>query len=377
MRIIALKISAVNIPTLKSYQIAVMGTIISTQSIILEIFTDEGLIGVGETDPALMFTGESQQTVMTMLRHHLGPAILGMDPLQIEAIHNRMNAICVGNPFAKAAIDLACHDLMGKALGVPVYQLLGGLVRERIPIMWSLGSEPPEVNAREAAAKVDEGYGTIGLKLGILPPEQDIARVAAVRSEVGTEVYIRCDANQGWSVGTAINTIKHLEEYNVAMVEQPVPRHDLDGMAEIVRSVNIPIGVDESLSSTQDAMRIIKKRAADFFSIKTTKQGGLLNAKKIAALVQASGGKMFINSMIEMGVSVMSGLNFAASTPGLFEIGHALTSVRRLKDDILKEPVIYDGTEIVVPQDRLGLGVELDENKMSKYKVGEYWLKSD
>jgi len=148
-------------------------------------------------------------------------------------------------------------------------------------------------------------------------------------------------------------------------------------MAEIVRSVNIPIGVDESLSSTQDAMRIIKKRAADFFSIKTTKQGGLLNAKKIAVLVQASGGTMFINSMIEMGVSVMSGLNFAASTPGLFEIGHALTSVRRLRDDILKEPVIYDGTQIVVPQDRVGLGVELDEKKMSQYKVGEYWLKSD
>ncbi len=377
MRITALKISAVNIPTLKSYHIAVMGTITSTQSIILEIYTDEGLVGVGETDPALMFTGESQQTVMTMLKHHLGPAVLGMDPLAIEAIHTRMNAVCVGNPFAKAAIDLACHDLMGKAMGVPVYQLLGGLVRERIPVMWSLGSEPPEVNAREAAAKVEEGYGTIGLKLGILPPEQDIARVAAVRNEVGTDVHIRCDANQGWSVGTAINTINHLEEYNVAMVEQPVPRHDLDGMAEIVRSVNIPIGVDESLSSTQDAMRIIKKRAADFFSIKTTKQGGLLNAKKIAVLVQASGGTMFINSMIEMGVSVMSGLNFAASTPGLFEIGHALTSVRRLRDDILKEPVIYDGTQIVVPQDRVGLGVELDEKKMSQYKVGEYWLKSD
>ncbi|MBC8504684.1 MAG: hypothetical protein ISR58_00355 [Anaerolineales bacterium] len=377
MRITALNISAVNIPTLKSYHIAVMGTITSTQSIILEIYTDEGLIGVGETDPALMFTGESQHTVMTMLRHHLGPAVLGMDPLAIEAIHKRMDAVCVGNPFAKAAVDLACHDLLGKALGVPVYQLLGGLVRERIPIMWSLGSEPPDVNAREAAAKAEEGYGTIGLKLGILPPEQDIARVAAVRNEVGTDVHIRCDANQGWTVGTAINTIKQLEEYNVAMIEQPVPRHDLDGMAEIVRSVNIPVGVDESLSSTQDALRIIKKRAADFYSIKTTKQGGLLNAKKIAALVDASGGKMFINSMIEMGVSVMSGLHFAASTPGLFEIGHALTSVRRLKDDILKEPVLYDGAEIIVPQDRVGLGAELDEKKMSKYKVGDYWLKID
>ncbi len=375
MKITALKISAVNIPTQKSYHIAVMGTVTSTQSIVIEIYTDEGLIGIGESDPALMFTGESQQTVMSMLRHHLGPAILGMDPRALEAIHARMNAVCVGNPFAKAAIDLACHDLLGKVLGVPVYQLLGGLVRERIPIMWSLGSEPPEVNAREAAAKVEEGYRTIGLKLGILPPEQDIARVAAVRKVVGADIHIRCDANQGWTVGTAINTIYQLEEYNVAMVEQPVPRHDIEGLAEIVRSVNIPIGVDESLSSTQDALRIIKSRAADFYSIKTTKQGGLLNAKKIAALVQASGGKLFVNSMIEMGVSVMSGLHFAASTPGLFDIGHALTSVRRLKDDILKEPVLYEGAEIIVPQDRIGLGVELDQKKMATYRTGEYLLK--
>jgi muconate cycloisomerase len=375
MKITAIKISAVNIPTLKSYHIAVMGTINSTQSVITEIFTDEGLVGIGETDPALMFTGESQQTVVAMIRHHLGPAILGLDPLGIEAIHARMNAVCVGNPFAKAAIDLACHDLLGKALGVPVYQLLGGLVRERIPIMWSLGSEPPDVNVREAVAKVEEGYNTIGLKLGVLPPEIDIKRVARVREAVGPEVQIRCDANQAWTVGTAINTIQSLEQHGVAMIEQPVPRGDLDGMAEIVGSVNIPVGVDESLSSPSEALRIIKARAADFYSIKTTKQGGLLNAKKIAALVGASGGKMFINSMIEMGVSVMSGLHFAASTPDLFEIGHALTSVRRLVDDILKEPVLYEGTEIVVPKDRIGLGVKLDETKMVKYRIGEYWVK--
>lgn len=375
MKITAIKISAINIPTTKSYHIAIVGTVTSTQSVIAEVFTDEGLVGIGESDPALMFTGESQHTVITMLVHHLGPAVLGMDPLGIEALHARMNKVCVGNPFAKAAIDLACHDLLGKALNAPVYQLLGGLFRQRIPIMWSLGSEPPEVNIREAVTKVEEGYRTIGLKLGLLTPQEDIERVARVREAVGPEVNIRCDANQSWTVGTAIKTIQQLEEYDVAMIEQPVPRGDLSGMAEIVGAVNIPVGVDESLSSPADALRIIKERAADFYSIKTTKQGGLLNAKKIAAMVQASEGKMFINSMIEMGVSVMSGLHFAASTPGLFDIGHALTSVRRLQDDILKDPVVYDGAEIIVPTDRIGLGVTLDESKMAKYRTGEFWVK--
>ena len=374
MKITAIKISAVNIPTLKTYYIAVAGSITSTQSVIVEVYTDEGLVGIGETDPAMVFTGESQQTVMTMLKHHLGPAVLGMDPLAIEAIHARMGAVCVENHFAKGAIDQACYDLLGKALNAPVYQLLGGLVRERVPIMWSLGSEPPEVNVREAVQKVEEGYRTIGLKLGLMSPDMDVERVAQVRRAVGPEVQLRCDANQGWSVSTAIVTIKRLQEYGVAMIEQPVPRHDLEGMAQIVRAVNIPVGADESLSGPRSALQLIQHRAADFFSIKTAKNGGLLNAKKVAALVQTAGGKLFVNSMIEMGVSVMSGLHFAASTPGLFDIGHALTSVRRLQDDILKNPVVYDGAEIVVPQDCVGLGVELDEKKMAKYGVGELWV---
>jgi muconate cycloisomerase len=286
-----------------------------------------------------------------------------------------MSAVTAGNPFAKAAIDLACHDLLGKSMDAPVYQLLGGMVRDRVPIMWSLGSDPPQENVRQAVAKVEEGYRTIGLKLGVLPPEVDIERVAQVRRAVGPEIKLRCDVNQGWSVGTAIKTIHKLEDFDVAMIEQPLPRWDLDGLAKVVDAVSIPVGVDESLSSPQDALRIIQNRAADFYSIKTTKQGGLLKAKEIAAMAAAASGKLFINSMIEMGVSVMSGLHFAASTPGLFDIGHALTSVRRLKDDILKQPVVYKGAEIIVPQDRIGLGVELDEAKMAQYSVGELWIK--
>jgi len=375
VKIKAIKASAINVPMLKSYHVAVMGTVNSTQSVIVEVFTDEGLIGIGETDPALMFTGESQQTVMTMLKHHIGPAILDCDPMQIEAIHNRLDSVCVGNPFAKAAIDLACHDLMGKALGVPVYQLLGGMVRERIPVMWSLGSETPEINAREAVSKVESGYKTIGLKLGNYPPDVDVERVARVRKAVGEGIQLRCDANQAWDVSTAIKTIRRLEEFGVKMIEQPIPKWDLEGLAQIKSSVDMPLGVDESLTSVHDALRIIQTDAADFYSIKTTKHGGLHNSKKIAVLVQTSGGKLFVNSMIEMGVSVMAGLHFAASTPGLFKIGQALNSVRRLKDDILKEPVLYEGGEIIVPQNRIGLGVELDEKKIDKYKVGELWIK--
>lgn len=377
MEISWIRASAVNIPTIKKYHVAVLGTIQSTESVILEIFTDEGLVGIGETDPALMFTGESQQTVMTMLKHHLGPAVLGLDPTDIEAVHSRLESVCVGNPFAKAAVDLACHDLKGKSAGQPVYQLLGGLQRERIPVMWSLGSESPQDNALEAAQKVQEGYRTIGLKLGVFTPEIDIDRVAAVRAAVGDDIKIRCDANQSWSTSQALKTIQRLEEFSVAMVEQPLPKWDIEGMAYLKKSVDIPIGVDESLTSAREAVTIILLNAADFFSIKTTKHGGLMDSKTIAGMALDAGKTLFVNSMIEMGVSVMSGLHFAASTPGLFEIGHALNSVRRLQDDILLQPVEYEGGEIILPLDRPGLGVELDTRKMEKYTRETFLVEKD
>jgi L-alanine-DL-glutamate epimerase-like enolase superfamily enzyme len=159
------------------------------------------------------------------------------------------------------------------------------------------------------------------------------------------------------------------------MIEQPVPKGDLVGLAQVRQAVNVPVGVDESLSSPEDTLRIIQAGSADFYSLKTTKQGGLNRSKRIAALVEAAGGQIFVNSMIEMGVSVMSGLHFAASTVGLFEIGQALNSVRRLKDDILANPVQYESGYVITPQDRIGLGVELDPLKMSKYTIGEFWVK--
>lgn len=158
------------------------------------------------------------------------------------------------------------------------------------------------------------------------------------------------------------------------MIEQPVPAWDVEGMAEVRASVGIPVGVDEGLCSPHDALRLVQARAADFFSIKTTKLGGILPSRKVVAIVETAGGKIFVNSMIEMGISVMSGLNFAVSARNLFPIGHALTSVRRLKDDIIQNPVPYEGTEILAPTDRVGLGVELDEEKMRRYGIGEVWV---
>ena len=371
MKITGLRIRAVNIPLIKPYTISMVGKVTTTQSVIVEIITDQGLVGIGETDPELMFTGESQQTVMTMLTSHLGPAVMGLDPLNLEGLHVCMNTVCLGNHFAKAALDLACHDILGKYHHAPLYQLFGGMIHPKIEVMWSLGSDTVEANVADAAARVEEGYRTIGLKVGTLSPDEDVLRIGEVRKAVGEDIKIRCDANQAWSPKVAVATIRRLEAFDICMIEQPVRGWDIDGLAHVRANVDVPVAVDEGVSSPRDAINIVKAGAADIFSIKTTKLGGLLPSRKAMAVIEAAGHQVFINSMIELGISVMSGLNCALSTPNLVAVGHALNSVRRLRDDILKTPVAYEGNYIVAPTGREGLGVELDEEKMKKYTTGE------
>lgn len=374
MKIEKIRIRAVNVPLIKPYTISTIGTVTDTQSVVVELFSDQGIVGIGETDPELMFTGESQQTVMTALKTHLGPAVLGQNPLDLEAVHARMNSICLHNTFAKAAIDLACHDMLAKKLDTPLYRLFDGMVNPRIDVIWSLGSGTAEANVEDAAQKVAEGYTSISMKVGTLSPEADVARVRAVRKAVGDAIHIRCDANQAWSPSIAISTIRKMAAYNICMIEQPVPAWDTEGLARVRAAVEVPLAVDEGFCSARDALTIVRAGAADIFSIKTTKLGGLLPTRKAAAIIESAGLQVFINSMIEMGVSVLSGLHFAVSSPILFPVGHALNSVRRLRDDILAEPIAYDGGQILAPTDRIGLGAELDQQKMKKYTIGEVLL---
>lgn len=333
--------------------------------VIVRVMTDEGLVGLGESDPFPTFTYESPDGVIALLRNHLGPAILGMDPCNIAALHAKMDAAVPGWPFAKAPLDVAAHDLLGQALGVPVYQLLGGRVRDRIPMIWPLGGAAPEMNAREAIEKTAEGYGSLHVKLGALTPDEDVGRLTAIREAIGPGIPIMVDVNQGWDQSTALRTIRRLEPIGVSMVEQPVPAADPEGMAQIQAAVAVSISADESLHSLSDALGLIRRDAARIFSLKTGKLGGLMRARQVAAIAEAAGIPCFVNSMIEMGISVAASLHLAASVPNLVMHGHALMSNLRIKHDILVDGAFYyEGKDILVPADVTGLGVTIDEAKL-------------
>lgn len=377
MRIVSIEVRTVWIDLVKPYITAdYKGQGMSGKPcVIIRMTADNGLVGIGESDPYPTFTYESPESVMEMIKGHLGPAVLGMDPGNLAALHLKMDKTVPGWPFAKALIDIAAYDLLGQAWGVPVHRLLGGHLRDRVPLIWPIGGGTPEANAAEALAKVQEGYRTIHIKLGALTPAEDVARVKAISEAVGPTIPLMLDANQGWDRSTAMQTIRQLEPFNVSMVEQPVPALDGGGMASIQSTTITPISADESLHSLQEAIALAKDDAARVFSLKVGKCGGLYRTRQIAAIAEAAGIPCFINSMIEFGISVCASLHLAATVPNLVNHGHALMSNLRIKEDILVDNSFqYDGHDILVPHSVKGLGVKIDEEKLERRTLNQFLI---
>ncbi len=276
--------------------------------------TDEGgRIGYGEASPLPAFTGETADSILIQLRTRLLHQVTGRSASEVNAIHEAMNML-PGNSGAKAAVDMALHDLFGKQVGVPTAHLLGGTLRESIPITMPLGVDEIAITVGAAEAAVGRGIRTLKLKVGP-EPDLDIGRVRAVREAVGPDVSIRIDANQGYDVPTAIRVISRLAEVGIEYVEQPVAAWDVRGMAEVRRQTGVPIGADESLHTLQDAVRLIEAGAVDHFMIKLIKTSGLAPARAISDLAAAYRIGIVVVSPFETQIGSAAGLHLALSAP--------------------------------------------------------------
>ncbi len=370
MKIVQIEASIVRAELSKPYRSALdKKGMTAVDCVVLQMHSDTGLVGIAESNPYPGFTSESPASVMQNIRQTLGPAVLGLDPTNIVALNQAMDAAVAGVPFAKAPLDIAAHDLWGKSLGVPVYQLLGGRVRDKVPMIWAIGGGTPEETVQEALAKIEEGYRTLHVKLGTETPEEDVIRLKTLREAIGPDIFIMADVNQDWDVPTALRAVPQMEPFNLSMIEQPVSAGNIDGLAQVQAAVSTPISADESLSSPQQAMTLIRRDAVRAFSLKTGKCGGLFRTRQIAAIIEAAGLPCFVNSMIEMGISVATSLHVAASVPNLIGggHGHALMSNLRIKEDILVDGSFqYDGRSMIVPDSCPGLGVKIDESKLER-----------
>lgn len=383
MKIQNIETIPVRLPTRRAHQWANLKTPIGVY-LVVKLVTDEGLTGLGEA-PALKdwggdhmrYYGETPASVAAVIHDILAPTLVGEDPRRIEWLHALMDQAVKGYPYSKAAIDMALYDVAGKAAGVPAYQLLGGLYREAVPISHSIGLMGMDEAVAEVRRVQEEGIKTIKLKGGV-EPGRDIELLRRVREALGPDMNLTVDANNGYhSAKEAVRTTKDMEPYNILYMEQPV--EGLDAMAEVTRRVDTPVMADESAWTTWDILEIIEKKAADIVSIYTTKPGGLLKAKKVAAIAEAAGFSCNVNGSVEMGVGNAANVHLAASTaaanlgcviPVTTPDAEATGRIAGIyyKDDIVTEPFEFVDGAVKVPQGP-GLGVELDEEKVERYRL--------
>lgn len=331
----------------------------SASGLIVEVHTDEGLVGIGEAP------GPTLPAIQTIIDRELAQFLVGQDPLRTEWLLHRLEEYSRNwagvAAYAIAGVELALLDLKGKAFGVPVAELLGGYSREAVPVIGYLFIDEPEANAQKAADFVAAGHTELKLKVG-RDLEQDYDTVAAIRDRVGNDVKLRIDANMMWGVPAAIKWIKALERFDLQFVEQPVPDFDVAGLAQVRRAVQTPIAADEACTTLRSALELLKADACDVFVVYPSEAGGLTRALQIAAVAAAAGKWCAIGSWAELGVATTANAHLAAASTA-FAFAND-THYPLQQEDVLVDPVdIVDG-RVTVSRDP-GLGVALDAAGMA------------
>lgn len=365
MKITKIESIPVSIPLVKPYVIS-RGSIATLDHIITRIHAQDGITGIGEAAPCHGLREETQEDMKVIIDSYLAPTILGKEAYDFESIISAMDFSVTGHTVAKSAIELALWDIMGKSLRLPTHALLGGLYRERVPVVWALGIGEAREMANEAREYVRKGFTTIKVKIGT-NPERDLKNVSEVRNAVGSSIEIRVDANQGYTPDRAIKVLRKMERYELELIEQPVAKHDLVGMARVAKALDTPVAADESVFTPQDAMSVVRMEAADIINIKVMKVGGLYKSKKIAAIAEAGSIPCLIGSNIEMGVGTAAGAHLAAATANA-EYPCELVGTSMTVDDVFAERYAAEGGFIDVPKSP-GLGFELDPAKLRRYQT--------
>ena len=247
--------------------------------VVVKVHTDEGIVGHGESAPFARLSQLGQKPIVDVLTDYLAPAVIGLDPFQLEAVWRAMDRATPYAAQAKGAIDMALYDIMGKKTGMPAYNFLGGLVRREIPLQAIVTIDTLD-NMKQASLEwVDRGFGTIRIKLGLGDLNKDCRLVREIRKAVGDGIKIRVDPNQAYSVKEALKMIPVLEENDIEIYEQPVVWDDLEGLARVNAATHIPVMPHESMSSIQDVKALISHKAVSLFSLKTDRPGGLTKAR--------------------------------------------------------------------------------------------------
>lgn len=360
MKITGIETFVVSLPRTDALTTA-YSTATGATTVLVLIHTDEGLTGIGQTAVAARAYGETAEGIEANILAHLAPALEGEDPLNIELLMGRMCAAAPDHWSTIAGPELALWDLKGKALGVPLYQLFGGKVREGVDLMGFVHHGEPAEMAREADRTLrDTSYPVLKMKIG-LEPEADVRRFQAVADAIAGRAVIQVDGNAGYTLSQALPALSRMEAYGgLGIIEQPVAR--TRDLAALGRHLFTPLMADEAIYPPADALEVIRTRAASVALMKITKHGGILNVLKMASAFEAA--RMQLSIAIYFDVIAAAAAHLAAALP----CAQWPSPYTYLNDTLLAEPLDPEGLLLRVPE-RPGLGVDLDMDKVERYRV--------
>lgn len=336
-------------------------------SVLIELQTDEGLVGIGEAAAY-----PSTDVVLAVLRS-LEPLVIGEDPFAIERLVRRIDLVGTWHHVratspAIAAVEMACWDIVGKACGQPLVNLFGGRFRDRVDCFYYVARGNPDEVAVEGKRASEAGFSTCYLKVGSDDPRVDIDRVEALRDGAGPQTRIRVDANEAWSPGEAVRIIRHLQRFDLELVEQPVSGRALPEMAYVRQRIDVPLLANEASWTRHDQLSVIRAGAADVLSVDNQMDCGLLNLKRSAGICEAAGLPVVKHSLGELGVALAAATHVIASTPNFRYANQSYGSL--LADDVTVGfgggLDSYSDGHVTLPT-APGLGVELDLERVQRY----------
>lgn len=335
--------------------------------ILVKMTDDDGTVGWGEAGPSRRWSAETTHSCYTTIKHYLAPVVVGRDPFDIAGLHEAMNTelapgLDPGQPVAKAAIDLAVHDLVCKRLGINLQSWIGAKRADRIELSYLVSAPNPDETAKVVQAGLDQGFRSFKVKVGH-DPEGDIASVRAAM-EVARGCVVWPDANQGYTLDQALRAARGFEALDVELFEQPIPMTDVYGMKKLLSATSMNIALDEAAMGLPFVIELIRREAVEGLVIKVNKVGGIYYGRQLCDLALNAGFKLIGSGLMDAPIGFAASVHLFAAYGIDFPVD--LNGPQHIAEDYSAKPLPMDGQFALVPEEP-GIGVAMDEDKIAEF----------
>ena len=358
----------VDIPTIRPHKMAV-ATMKNQTLVLVKLTTEDGFIGWGEatTIGGLGYGDESPESVKTNIATYFAPLLKSLKGLNVAQTFQVIKKNINGNRFAKCAIQTALLDIQAQRLGLPLSEVLGGRIRNSVPVLWVLASGDTTKDIAEAEQMIQaKRHNIFKLKIGSRAVQADVEHVLAIKHALGADISIRVDVNRAWSELEAIKGIQALQDGGIDLIEQPCAIENIDAMQRLTQRFDIAIMADESLMGPESAYRLAKRNAASVFAVKVAQSGGLVEACEVGNIAKLAGIDLYGGTMLEGPVGTIASAQVFSTFHNL-AYGTELFGPLLLTENILKTPLQYQNFELQLPT-AAGLGIEMDLDKIENLR---------